>query len=225
MPAKILFKYTSRSRVDNFFRGLNSIYDNLANKEDFFVLCSFDVDDPAYANIPFVKRLEGYKNLQYYFGISDCKIQAINRDLAFAPEFDILVNFSDDQIFLMNGFDDLIRSDMAECCNDYDYFLHYTDHNVKHLLPTMSVMGVNYFKRFNYIYHESYRNVYSDNETIDVAKILGKHKFIDIEIFDHIHPAFGRCPNDEQYLKTEEKTGYERDRINYMARKERNFDL
>jgi len=220
MPAKILFKYTSRSRVENFFRGLNSIVDNLANKEDYFILCSFDVDDSAYANSVFVERLAGYKNLRYYFGFSDCKVAAINRDMPLAPAFDILINFSDDQIFIHPGFDDIIREDFG---GNFDMFLHYPDDNVGHLIPTMSVMGVDYYNRDQYIYHPSYRNVYCDNEAMCAAQMRGKYKFIDKKIFDHLHPAFGRAPLDEQYKKTEEPLGYKIDGENFINRKRLNF--
>lgn len=222
MPAKILFKYTSRSRVDNFFRGLDSIVNNLSNKEDYHILCSFDVDDSAYSNQSFVDRLNGYSNLSYYFGISHSKINAINRDLPLAPPFDILVNYSDDQIFLKNGFDDDIRNDFN---GDFDLFIHYPDSNVKHLLPTMSVMGVDYFKRFNYIYMEDFRNVYCDNAEMDKAKILKKYKYVERQIFDHLHPAFGRAPMDAQYEKTENKEGYAKDHATYIRLKKNNFGL
>lgn len=222
MAAKILFKYTSRSRVENFFRGLDSIVSNLANKEDYHVLCTFDTSDKEYANSEFVERLKRYDNLSHYFGISTSKVNAINRDLPFAPPFSILINFSDDQIFIKNGFDDDIRKDFN---GDYDQFLHYPDSNVKHLLPTMSVIGVDYYSRFNYIYMENFHNVYCDNAEMDKAKILKKYKYVDRQIFDHLHPAFGRAPMDAQYEKTEEKSGYARDHATYIRLKKNNFGL
>lgn len=219
MPLKLLFKYTSRSRRDNFFRGLDSIVNNLANKDDYFILCSFDTDDSEMANMEVRDRLATYKNTIAYYGISYSKINAINRDMSFAPDFNILINFSDDMVVLAYGFDDIIRRDMQAACNDLDMFLHYPDSNVGHLIPTMSIMGKPYYERTNYIYHEAFDNVYSDNFAMDQAKFLGKYKFIDKQIFDHYHPAFGKAPTDEQYLKTEAPEGYEKDRQTYIRLK------
>lgn len=219
MPLKLLFKYTSRSRKDNFFRGLDSIVSNLSNKDDYFILCSFDTDDFEMANKLVVERLSAYKNTSAYYGISHSKINAINRDISLAPEYDILINMSDDMLFTNYGFDDIIRNDMLYACDDLDMFLHYPDRNVKHLLPTMSIMGKTYYQRTNYIYHEAFNNVYADNFAMDQAKKLGKYKFIDKEIFDHYHPAFGKAPQDAQYLKTEAPEGYARDKETYLRLK------
>ena len=49
MSKKIVFKYTSRSRPDNFFRGLRSIIDNCVDN-NYEVLCSFDEDDKSMNN-------------------------------------------------------------------------------------------------------------------------------------------------------------------------------
>jgi hypothetical protein len=222
MAAVILFKYTSRSRRDKFFRGLDSIVNNLSNKEDYHILCSFDVDDNDYANLGFIEQLMAYKNVSYYFGISSSKIYAINRDLPLAPPFDILVNFSDDQVFLMQGFDDVIRNDMGE---DFDQFLHYPDTHTKDLIPTMSIMGVDYFKRTGKIYHESYLSVYADNHEMDVAKKLKKYRFIDKPIYDHLHVCWGLAEMDEGYKRTEDKKIYAQDYATYINHKKNNFGL
>lgn len=222
---KILFKFCSRSRPYKFFAALDSLVNNLSNKNDYHVLCSFDFDDVTMNDGAVTGRLKTYKNVSYHFGDSKNKIQAINADLDKAPEFDILVNFSDDQRFLIQGFDDIIRKDMSEACNDLDMFLHYPDSHAKDRLPTMSVIGSTYFNRTGYIYHPTYVNVYSDNEAMDVAKILGKHKFINKNIYDHYHPAWGTEQMDDLYRISENPISYAIDRDNYEKRKAANFYL
>jgi hypothetical protein len=225
MSYKLLFKYTSRSRPDLFFRGLLSILNHINDKENYHILCSFDEDDATMNNKSVTDRLDQIQNLSYFFGTSTSKINAINRDFEMFPVFDILINFSDDQVFITQGFDDMIRADMSLAADDLDMFLHYPDQNVGDRLPTMSIMGEEYFRRFGYIYHPDYNSVYADNEAMDVAKILGKYKFISSVIFDHLHPVFGGAAWDEQYRKTEDAVNYKKDREVYYARKKRKFDL
>lgn len=216
MAAIIYFKYTSKGRVDFFFRGLDSIVNNLANKEDYHIQCTFDVDDKECNYAGFIDRLKQYKNVSYYFGISHNKINAINRDLAFAPPFQILVNMSNDMQFLVPGFDNIIRADMAASCNDFDMFLHYPDSHAGDRLPTLSIMGEKYFHRTGVIYHPAFSSVYCDNWAMMEAKHLGKHRFFNKTIYDHFHPAWGMAPMDEQYVKSEAPDGYEKDRQTYL---------
>ena len=219
MASKIYFKYASKGRIEFFFRGLDSIVNNLSNKEDYFVQCTFDVDDKEYQNPEFIERLKQYKNVSYYFGISYGKVSAINRDLPFAPPFDILVNMSNDMVFLVPGFDDIIRADMAASCNDLDIFLHYPDSHAGERLPTLSIMGSKYFQRTGWIYHPDFKSVYADNYEMDRAKNLGKYVFLNKTIFDHYHVAWGMAPMDEQYKESEAPEQYELDRQTYYKLK------
>lgn len=216
MGKKILFKITTRSRPERFFESLMSIIDNLANKKDYFILVSADIEDVKMFNPKVRDILDGIDNLKIYYGVSYSKINAINRDMPLAPDFDILVNVSDDQKFLIFGFDDFIRSDMPD---DLDWFLHYPDSHAGDRLPTMSIMGVNYYKRTSSIYHPDFKNVYCDNFAMDEAKYLGRHLFINKIIYDHYHPAWGTASLDEQYIKNENPDNYQMDRETYFRLK------
>lgn len=226
MALKILFKYTSRSRRDNFFRGMDSIVNNLSNKEDYHILVSLDVDDAVMRNEEVLEKIKSYKNTNVYYGISYSKIDAINRDLPLAKDFDILVNFSDDQVFTQFGFDDIIRQQMLDSFPDTDGFLHFHDGN-QNRLATMSIVGKKYFDRTNYIYHPDYQSVYCDNEEQEKAKILGKYKYAgdSMKIMMHIHPAMGHGKHllDEQYIRTE--SFYPVDKETYHRRMAINFGL
>lgn len=222
---RIVFKFTSRSRKENFFRGLDSIVNNLADKENYYIQCTFDTSDLSMNNEAVIERLHTYKNLVYYFGESTSKIHAINTNLEKLTDFDVLVNFSDDQVFITQNFDDTIRNDMKEYFPDGDGFLHYTDSNVGAALPTMSVMDKKYFNRTGKIYNSAYFSVYADNHEMDVAIILGRYKYIDKLIFLHLHPCFGKAPTDEQYQRTEDPKVYAADRKTYFDFKRINFGI
>ena len=217
---KIVFKYTSRSRPNNFFRGLNSIIDN-CNLDNYEVLCTFDEDDTTMNN-DFVKGvLSGYDFVKFYYGKSISKISAINNDLDKLPDdWDILVNMSDDMVFIQNGFDNIIRQNSI---GNEDCLYHYPDGFVNERLITMSIMDKTYFYRFGYIYHPSYSSLFCDNEQMQVAKILGRYTYFNQHLFNHLHPAWGKAIYDAQYQHTE--GFYQQDGEVFRQRQSINFGL
>lgn len=222
---KILYSLASRSRPEKLINCIENIT-NLSRYGNYIILLTLDVDDITVATKDFNEKLKYYgEKVKTVYQFSKSKIDAINKNTWMIPDFDILVNFSDDQKFLMEGFDLEIIKDMEEFFPDTDGFIHYPDSHAKHLLPTMSIIGKKYYDRFNYIYHPDYVNVYCDNEAMDVAKILGKHQFINKVIFDHFHPAWGMAEMDEQYLKSENPASYAIDAETYNRRKSINFEL
>lgn len=218
----ILFKYTSRSRPLLFLRGLDSICNNVVS-DDYRVLCTFDNDDEKYRYHGFISDVLKRKNTYIIWGDSKSKVDAINRDAGNFGKFDILVNFSDDQVFTVYGFDNIIRRDMERLCDDLDMFIHYPDGVANERIPSMSVMGRKYYERFNYIYHPDYSSLWCDNEAMEVAKILGKYTYVDTHIFKHLHPIWGLAVKDDQYKLTE--SFYLRDQKVYKDRRKQNFFL
>ncbi len=219
---KILIKYTTRSRRSNFLRGIDSIINNLSNKEDYHIFTSIDTDDASMIPLPEIKG-----NHTYIAGKSQSKIHAINRDMEYINgqyEWDILINFSDDQIFITKGFDDVIR---AEFYNDFNQYLHYNDGNQKANVCTMHIVGRDYYDRFNYIYHPEYVSLWCDVENDIVAKQLGCYKYMGdhVQIFKHLHPAWGLAPQDSLSIKTEDRTLWVADEITFNKRKKINFGI
>lgn len=126
---KILFKITTRSRQALFIRTINSILENIENKDNYHLLISIDDDDPA-MNPPPVLKSEHYT---YVSGKSKNKIDAINRDVNdFDYDWDILVNVSDDQVFILNGFDNIIRDAFSD---NTDQYIHFSDGYQKVMYP------------------------------------------------------------------------------------------
>jgi len=210
---KILFKYTTRSRPELFERGLKSIIDNCFSNQ-YKILVTVDENDATmfkYWNDPRITTI---------IGESKNKVDAINRDVnEFVYDWDILVNMSDDMIFTQKGFDNIIR----ESFENTDQCIHFPDGSTGDRLISMSILGRDYYKRFNYIYNPEYISLYCDNETMDVAKILGRYKFVNENIFLHLHPAHGNALNDNQYRYTE--SFHPIDQATYLKRKANNFGL
>jgi hypothetical protein len=180
------------------------------------MIVSVDSDDALTIESDELKRMAIDWDVTVVEGRSKNKIEAINRDVP-TDGWDILVNLSDDQIFTKRGFDEVI----AQCGKDE--FLHLPDGHVNELLPTMSVMGYDYYKRFNYIYHPDYASLWCDNEQMDVAKQLGCYKYINEHVFDHLHPAWTGETPDAQLLHTQKF--YRQDERTYRKRKSLGFPI
>lgn len=211
---KILFKFTTKSRPNLFLRGMESIINN-CESENYHILVSADADDPMMLKHDFMQN----PKVTTIWGHSTGKINAINRDInEYKDGWDILVNMSDDMVFTVKGFDNIIR-------NGFDHLgqcLHFSDGNQISII-TMSIIGRNFYNKFGYIYHPDYISLWCDNEQTDVAKIIGAYKFIDAQIFEHRHPAVGKAQMDEQYYKTE--SYFSTDKATYERRKLLNFGI
>jgi len=223
---RILYKLTSKSRPENLKRTLLNIQE-MALNPDYLICLTLDEDDKTVNNDEFTDWLNQNFGLELHriIGKSKNKIDAINRDLDLFTNWDILVNVSDDQIFTDKGFDKIIE-DAFMFKRDTDLFLHMRDTN--HPLPgdalcTLSIIGREYFNRDGYIYHPSYKSVYCDDEATVVAKQRGCHRFISEPIAEHLHPAYGKAPNDSQYQKTEHRLVHQTDHKNFLKRKKLGF--
>jgi len=217
---RIAYIFPSRERVKKYFNCLNNICDN-SMSDDYEIISAFDTGDIYMNNDDVRERLKEYPRVIYFYGTSDGKIGAINRELdKISPDADIICCHSDDMRFTETGFDDIIR----EHCGADDY-VHFPDGHANEKLSTYSIMGRDYFERFGYIYHPDYISVYADNEQYDVAKILGRYKYVNRNILRHEHPIWGYGEADPLLKKTEDPVNYQKDHQTYLRRKAINFGL
>jgi len=192
----ILVKYASRSRPENFERGLKSIIENAVDIGSVFVLVSLDSDD---------QRLKEYEDvvgkyydkifIKVYIGESKSKIHAINRDIdKIKFDWDVLVNMSDD-MELVWEWDEIIAANIED-----GRFLHFNDGNHNDYLCTMSVMHRDYYNLDGYIYNPAYKSLYCDQEATEAAHIRGLRKYVPVQICKHLHPEWGYSPLDQLYV-------------------------
>jgi hypothetical protein len=212
---RIAYILASRSRPEKFFSVLENIR-HLSASNDYFILAKADLDDHTMNNDAIRDRMEDYPELTVKWGHSDNKTHAINRDIEDLPPFDVLVCMSDDMVFTVPGFDNIIRQHAHG-----DNFLHFPDSYKKAACSTMSIMTRQYWERFKYIYHPSYNSLWCDVEATEVAKLLGCYKYIPQQIFEHRHYSTGE-PKDALYKRNDT---YKRDRANYLNRRIENFGL
>lgn len=218
---KILIKFPTRDRKDKFFSVLDKYYDLLDDINSTEFQISIDHDDSSMNNDNVLDKLSKYENLFVNVGQSQNKIHAINRDIP-SLGWDIILIASDDMIPKIKGFDTIIRNKMEELYPDTDGILWFHDGNRKDL-NTLSILGREYYKRFGYIYHPSYKSFWCDNEFTQIGNILKKQTFIDQVIIHHEHPDWGFGNSDNLYALNIKNDSY--DRNNYIQRSNQNFYL
>jgi hypothetical protein len=223
----ICYIFPSRSRPDKFFNVLDNIK-NLSAKESYSIIASLDEDDVTMNNMAVIERMIPYDKVNRAYMYSTGKVNAINRDIDLIPEdTDIIILISDDMVFTQWGFDDIIRTDMQKYFPDADGVLHYPDGTpVQDKIITMSIMGYKYFKRFNYLYHPEYTSLWCDLEFTEVAKRLGKYKYLpNTHILCHAHPVWQGGKEKYDALMTRNESFYHKDKEVYFKRLANNFDL
>lgn len=200
----ILFNFATRSRPEKAAATIASIREYCQDK--YTIYMKIDQDDEATLSYDF-------PNTRQVIGVSKSKIHAINRGVNDISGWDILVNISDDQLF--------IKPFSIDCGTDE--FIHYPDGHVNERLCTMSVMGRDYYRRFRYVYHPDYVSLWCDNEAMEVAQQLGCYRYIDEHIFTHNHPAWTGEKPDEQLINTQ--AFYRQDERTYKLRKAQGFPI
>jgi hypothetical protein len=222
---KILIKFPTRERPEKFFNVLNLYYQKAKDANNIEFLISCDEDDTTMNNPDVIRRLNNSKkhiNLNYYFGNSKTKVEAINADIEKCNNWDILLLASDDMIPVCDGYDEIIRNDMSSSHRDLDGVLWYNDGN-RTDINTLCIIGKKYYDRFGYIYHPEYTSLWCDNEFTDIFKKLGKYVKLNSTIIEHAHPAYQKSNFDMLYVKNESFS--KKDEEVYNRRKAKNFDL
>lgn len=197
----ILVKFPSRGRPDKLLSTLKLYIEKAHDISRMFFMITLDSDDPTATHDLIEQILALGSNIQVHVGFSGSKIAAINRDLASAPPFDILLLASDDMIPIVQGYDSVIRSTMQKHYPTTDGVLWFNDGFQGRRLNTLCILGCKYFRRFGYIYHPGYKSLWCDNEFTDVANKLHRQTYISTVIIRHEHPGNGVGVFDEVYSR------------------------
>ena len=220
---KLVIKYPTRGRKIKFLSTLQKYYNFLSKKNDVTFLITMDNDDSELNNNFVREVLDTYDNLIYFYGDSNTKIEAINNDLDKVGEWDILLLASDDMIPFVKGYDEIIINEMKNNYPDTDGVLWFNDGYQGNKLNTLCILGKKYYERFGYIYHPSYKSVWSDNEFMSVANILNKQKYFEQIIIKHEHPDYGFGNRD--FIHSENQKNESSDKQIFEIRKSKNFDI
>lgn len=227
----ILFKFATRGRSDKFRNQLDKYCDFLSGELNVTFVVSMDLDDRTMnnddmkwwlspANGKHYNVAKEKVSIDYYYGNSKTKIQAINADMQNYRNFKILVNLSDDMTVVEKGYDKIIYDDMLKYFPDFNGALHYNDGRAGQRLITLSVMGKPLYDYFGYVYHPSYISVFCDNEFHESVYSLNKAVYIDRVIIKHEWVDY--TGKDKLHIRNE--SFYKKDHANYERRKKINFN-
>jgi hypothetical protein len=204
----ILIKFPSRGRPDKFKNTLSIYLDRQSNKHNIKFICSFDIDDSSMNSDDIKNYLNNKTNIKYYYGLSSNKIEAINANMDILEPYNILILAADDLFPIVDGYDDIIVNDMIKYYPDMDGTLHYMNPNWEERLDVGCIMTKKYYDRFNFIYNPLYKSIYCDNEYMEVAKILNKHKYIANQIFAHHYVISDPTANKNWVFNREDEEMY-----------------
>lgn len=220
MP-RILYKYPTRERPLKFFESLDNFY-RLVTHDDYVIVVTLDVDDPTATTDEFKKRILEYPKLQAFWGTSTGKISALNRDIVFFDNWDILVVLADDMV-LKEGFDVEILKAFED---GFSGLVHFNDGIANAALCTFPVMDRAYYDLFGYVYNPVYKSVAADNEQHEMAVLLKRYKHVPgVDIVRHLHPAYGMAPMDDLYRRNEAPALYAEDLNTLRNRRAENFGI
>lgn len=140
---------------------------------------------------------EGWTTLQYP---NESVVEATNRAAKVATG-DILVYLSDDfdcfenwGVKVVEQFKDENRPLLIKCDDGLQAF------NVPVL--TIPIMNRSLYERLGYFWHGDYRSMFVDEDLYWTAMKLGALKMCPQIKFQHNHPANGKAPNDETYIRS-----------------------
>lgn len=204
----ILFNFASKSRPHKFNIQVYTIHQLCS--QPFTILAKIDDDDPQ-------RDQYDLSNVNVVPGLSESKIHAINRGV---PEsgWDIIVDIADDMVFTKKGFDDIIR----QHCGPDDFLLFpepfaksQATKEKNDMIVIMMCMGNQYYSRDKYIFNPVFKSLFCDNFATNVAKVRGRFKMVNEDIFYHAHPAAGYGKMDAQYQHTQ--SFWNQDKVTYKA--------
>lgn len=200
MNYRFLIKYATRGRPIWFVTAIENILATIKTF-DYEILVSADLDDPTMNNDDIKRFCAAHPSVTLCFGDSKSKVEAINADMEKAKPWDILVNTSDDMSFRVLFWDaEMVKLIQGVFGESLDFFAHFNDGYLGEQLPTMSIIGKDYYNRDNYIYYPKYKSFSCDAEAMYVAQMRERWHYFSQTFFMHQHPAnVSTIKNDEVY--------------------------
>jgi len=233
--SKILIKAPTRSRPEKFKEVISKYIDFLSGKHYVRVLVTADLDDETMNTDEMKEWMDdvndagkeaGYYELEYKYGDSKSKIEAVNKDME-DEEFDILLLFSDDMIPQVKDYDDIIVKNMEHHFPDCDGALNFND-GLRPDWPrimTLAILSYPVYKKMGHIYHPEYKSVYADDEQTTVCRLLGKLVNLNFCIIRHEWVPGNHPEADEMHAEQESEEMYKYDRDIFQKHSKENFNI
>ena len=212
-----LLKYPTRGRREIFDKQIAKWNEMASGKHTIKWVISCDFDDEA------MQDLRSTEDQLVYFNHPRGKIAACNANVETAlqefPETEIIVLVSDDMVPQVQGWDDIMATEMSRHYPNLTGALHINDGLQGLNLCTLSVMGVKLYRELGYLYHPDYISTHCDNEYTEW--IWGKRRAVWIPEVVVKHDWVGNTINDELHKKNHSLMS--RDEQVYQERRKRGF--
>lgn len=222
--SRLVIKFPTRGRPEKFKEVFSRYLSMLSGKHSVQFVITMDEDDETMNNPKMRQWLatrQQNADIQFYFGHSKTKVEAVNADLS-DVDGDVLLLASDDMYPVMVEYDDIIFSAFAHSFPNFDGAIKFWDgfRRREDLMMTLAVLGFPLYRKFGYIYHPEYKSLYCDEEQTYACMMAGKLAKVDICIIQHIWTA---APFDPLHARNESKGMYARDGAVFEVRKSKNF--
>jgi hypothetical protein len=221
MSNNLLIKLPSRERPKALRHALHLYSSLCADPARTRILVTVDDDDASCAHMSALFPPNNAVPIHIVRGKRSTKIGAVNRDLpwpAHSPaelgwHWDVLLVASDDQWPVEQGYDDVIRDDMAAHFPDTDGCLWYHDGHQERIC-TQSIVGRAYYNRLGRVYDPRYQSYRADDQFTLEAQRAGKLAKLPHCLIRHEHPFWrGAMPDDALYAHN--RKAKERDKMEF----------
>lgn len=227
---KILIQFPTRERRGKFLEVLKVYFRMLSGKHDVRVQIVCDRDDSCMQDENLeadVSRITKGGKFWVRKGDHRNKVEAVNAFLGThigGWEWDVCILASDDMIPQVQGYDDVIAKEMKKHFPDTDGVLWFNDGYLGTTLNTLSILGREFYRRFDYLYYPGCKSFFVDNDFQERAALLGRQVYFEQCIIRHEHPANNaNVPTDELYRRND--APWHEDRLAYEAHAARKFDI
>lgn len=227
---KLLVQFPTYARPKKFIDVFMRYVETCSQNHEIFFNINCDASDLTMTNKDVVNQIHYLLNFKdnvngnVWFDKNTNKISAINDHIE-GRDFDVVICASDDMIPQENNWDDIIAKDMQKYFPNFNGALHYFDGYQTKSLITLSILGVELYNHFGYIYHPDYKSLYCDNEFTHSVYRIGRVKYIDRLIIKHEHYGEQNNSNSGDFDLSAQKTLMfaRRDQQVFERRKELGF--
>lgn len=173
-----------------FTRLYNSAMDTADNPEAIEFVIYVDDDDGSYDNLelPRLKKIRGERIV----------LSKMWNACYEAATGDIFHHCGDDNVFRTQGWDTVVRGAFKQE-SDHIMFVYGNDGNgesERNQFGTHGFVHRNWVKVVGYFVPPYFVSDYNDTFLNDVAKKLGRHRFVDI-LIEHMHYSLGKMEVDQ----------------------------
>ncbi len=193
----------TRKRPQNITRLVDNIVATVSNVQNIEFLVYIDDDDEE--SIPALQYAAEKLNVNAVQGNKLIGSQMYN-ELGKLAQGDIIMFAADDIIFKTPNWDVIVQKEFDDI-EDKILFVYGEDGFQKGRIGTHGFVHRHWVDILGYVLPPKLASSYTDEWVTDVAVKAGRRRYIPELLVEHLHPATGKAPNDETYVKRIEIAG------------------